>query len=578
MCGIFGNINKKGIDKHLSRIALNTLVHRGPDQKGEYAENSVYIGHRRLSILDLSENGKQPMESENTAITVNGEIYNFSALKSKLHQKYQFKSSSDSEVILYGYEEWGLEGLLERIDGMYAIAIYDKKKQLIHLVRDRYGIKPLYYSLKSDIFCWASELKAIKTFFSEESLRVDFTAVYDYLTYLYIPTPKTLYNDVYKLLPAHYLTYDPPNSKIHVNKYWELPVQERQISLNEAAEQVINLISKSVHAQMVSDVPVGFFLSGGIDSSIVVASASQFSNLINTYSIGFDVASHNETQYARVVADAFKTNHQEKILSIFATNKLFDKFVNWYDEPYADTSAFPSYLVSEFAKQESTVVLTGDGGDELFGGYDWYNRFYFYKQRRLPALNFLKVFASKIKQRSRYSLIGRIANQLEYRLCNDLELYAKLLGGLLKHEKKHYAKEWGIPADYNDYWYFEKYFREDLTPKKRLQYLDFHTYLPDDIFVKVDRVSMSVSLECRVPFMDRELVEFAFSLPENIIYAGGQLKAFLRYAYKDLLPDTILNRDKRGFNIPLKQWGKEFLIGNYSQQEKILGMFNLNGK
>ena len=271
MCGIFGNINKNEINLNFSRRALNKLIHRGPDQQGEYITKNLYMGHRRLSILDLSENGKQPMESDNTVITVNGEIYNFKELKSELTQKYHFKSSSDSEVILYGYEEWGLEGLLERIDGMYAIAIYDKKNRLLHLARDRYGIKPLYYSKANGSFCWASELKAIKTFSGEENLSIDYTAVYDYLTYLYIPTPKTLYCDVYKLSPAHYLTYDINEFKIYVSKYWELPVQERKINLNDASHQIKDLVSKSVHSQMVSDVPVGFFLSGGIDSSVIVS-------------------------------------------------------------------------------------------------------------------------------------------------------------------------------------------------------------------------------------------------------------------------------------------------------------------
>ncbi|MES2679800.1 MAG: asparagine synthase (glutamine-hydrolyzing) [Bacteroidota bacterium] len=578
MCGIFGHIDNKGPDTALCHASLNTLTHRGPDQMGEYFDEHIFLGHRRLSILDLSENGRQPMDSGQTVISINGEIYNYQALKKELQTKYTFKSHSDSEVVLFGYEEWGLETLLNKIDGMYAIVIYDKLKQVVHLAKDRYGIKPLYYTNRNNTFSWASELKAIVMHAGEEHLDIDYTAVYDYLTYLYIPTPKTLYKDIFKLPPAHVLSYDIASGIHKIKKYWDLPVSENKITEQEAAEKVTALISNSVKEQLISDVPVGFFLSGGIDSSIVVSAASEFKKDAHTYSIGFEEPSQNETQYAKIVADLFKTHHHIKLLKRSDASKMIQRMKIWYDEPYADTSALPSYQVSALAKEKSTVVLTGDGGDELFGGYDWYTRFNKYKNQRLPLLSFLKGPLTTIRNRYSDSFAGRVADQLENRVCNDLELYAKLLGGLLKHEKTKYRKQWGIPDDYNDYWYFEKFYKPDLGPMKKLQYLDFHTYLHDDIFTKVDRVSMAASLECRVPFMKKELVEFAFSLPEDILYAGGNLKGLLKIAYKNILPHEILSRKKRGFNIPLKQWDKTFLNDSNSPQEFILQQFDLTGR
>jgi asparagine synthase (glutamine-hydrolysing) len=297
MCGIFGSTNVSEIGLIKSRDSLQTLKHRGPDQQGEFVDDKVYLGHRRLSILDLSENGKQPMVSSEVVITVNGEIYNFQKLKRALQGKYDFKSKSDSEVILHGYTEWGIEGLLDRIDGMYSFAVYDKKKKFIYLVRDRYGIKPLYYSFHNNSFAWASELKAIEKYYDQAKLSIDYSAIYDYLTYLYVPAPKTLFKNVFKLEPAHYLVFDLNKLDFLVKKYWTLPSHEIKIDIVSAASRIRELINESVKSQMISDVPLGFFLSGGIDSSVVVATATQYSKQLHTYSIGFDISSHNETQY-----------------------------------------------------------------------------------------------------------------------------------------------------------------------------------------------------------------------------------------------------------------------------------------
>jgi asparagine synthase (glutamine-hydrolysing) len=574
MCGIFGSTRKSDAFGKKENAALNTLKHRGPDQQGEYIDEDVYMGHRRLSILDLSENGRQPMASEDgIIITVNGEIYNYKELKDELDKKYSFKSKSDSEVLLHGFREWGIEMLLNKIDGMYSFAVYDKPNKKIYLARDRYGIKPLYFTHLFQNLVWSSELKAIEKYYENVSLDVNVSAIYDYLTYLYIPSPKTLFKGIQKLEPAHYIVYDLNEKKLLAKRYWQLTTSDNKVDINQASSKIRFLIESSVKAQMISDVELGFFLSGGIDSSIVVATASKHSKKLKTFSIGFDIETHNETNYSRQVANLFRTDHFEKILDIKSANYLFERMRQWYDEPFSDTSALPSFLVSEFAKQNSTVVLTGDGGDELFGGYDWYFRYLKYSHRHLLNTSFILNVTSKAKRWNRYSLLGRAANQLEYRLLNDFPLYAKLLGGLLPYEKRSLKQQWEIPGDYDDYWHFRRFYIPTLSPKKRFQYLDFHTYLPDDIFTKVDRVSMSVSLECRVPFMNRELVEYAFSLPEEIIFYNNQAKGLLKYAFKDTLPLNILERPKRGFNIPVSIWGKDFLKGYKSQQELVLSMF-----
>jgi asparagine synthase (glutamine-hydrolysing) len=514
-------------------------------------------------------------ENKEIAIAVNGEIYNFLRLKKELIDiGYNFHSNSDSEIVLHGYKEWGIEKLLERIEGMYAFVIFDKTKNKLFLVRDRVGIKPLYYSFIDSQLAWSSELKAIQLFYNDR-LSIDYTALYDFLTYRYIPTPKTLYHDVYKLAPAHYLEFDFDGCRYDVKSYWQLEFNKREPSLDEAAENLRALIQKSVKEQLISDVPIGFFLSGGLDSSTVVAEATNVCADVNTYSIGFDVKSHDETHYADIVARTFKTSHRKKILDYNTTIRMYDKIKEWYDEPFEDTSAFPTFLVSRFAKKHSTVVLTGDGGDEIFGGYNWYKRIeYVTKWRdKLKAFKSISPVIGSVRNKYRKAITGRVANKIQPYFLNDFELYARLLGGILHNEKIKYRNLWEIPADYDDYWYFRKFWRQDLPLLTRLQYLDFHTYLHDDILTKVDRVSMAVALEARVPLLATDLVLFAFSLPENIRYHNGQLKGLMKYAYKDILPERIIQRGKKGFSIP--HWGGRIAGKQASRQEKVLEIFGL---
>ncbi|MFA0491377.1 asparagine synthase (glutamine-hydrolyzing) [Vibrio splendidus] len=576
MCGIFGYTNFDNRELERARISLQKLRHRGPDQWNDYFDDKIYIGHQRLSILDLSEDGSQPMISDNqdVIIAINGEIYNFQKLKEELNSKYIFKSCSDSEVVLHGYIEWGIDGLLDKIDGMYAISIYDKRVGELYLVRDRTGIKPLYYSRINNQVSWGSELKALQSFYCNYDLEYDYTAFYDFLTYLYIPTPKTMYKNVYKLEPGHYLKVDLSSNEVVNINYWTLEINKCDDDLELAKEKIRNLVEESINEQMVADVPVGFFLSGGMDSSTVVAIASLHHTNLNTFSIGFTDKKHDETHFAELIANKYNTEHDSKILSQEETSNMFYKIKEWYDEPFGDTSCFPTFLVSDFAKAKSTVVLTGDGGDEIFGGYNWYREFERIKVNKfkVPMPKIFKSLVGSLK--TKQGKIGSAARKFEVEfLLDDLEVYCKLMGGMLKDEKSMYKESWGIDDEYDDYWYFRKFYREDLDLYTRLQFLDFHTYLHDAILTKVDRVSMAVSLECRVPFLKRELIDYSFSLNDDIRIHNGELKGIMKEAFGDLLPREIIDRDKKGFNIPTKTWHDIFK--GKRKQEKILEEFNI---
>jgi asparagine synthase (glutamine-hydrolysing) len=572
MCGLFGYVHCGGVPPTTGAAALRALAHRGPDQQGEWTDARVYMGHRRLSIIDLSDRARQPFVSEDGAVvvTVNGEIYNFQQLRSELSARHCFRTKSDSEVVLHGYVEWGIRGLLDRLEGMYAFCIHDLRANRLFLARDRVGIKPLYYSVRAKCIAWASELKALEIFLGAAQLEADVTAIYDFLTYLYVPSPKTLYKDVFKLEPAHYLEVDVTDGSVSGRRYWQLGTVQVADCIDVAAERLRSMIGAAVRAQLCSDVPVGFFLSGGVDSSVVVCEAATAGAPVHTYCIGFDDPHHDETQFAQRVASRFHTQHDTRILERSQIGPMFANLKAWFDEPFADTSAFPTYLVSKFARETCKVVLTGDGGDEVFGGYTWYTRFSRHMDARALAPRRLLPAVSRIRTRFRHSLAGRVANRLELGMLNELELHARLLGGLLKDEKRRYRHELGIAADYDDFWHFRRYYKPELPTITRLQYLDFHTYLPDDILTKVDRVSMAVSLEARVPLLATEVVEYAFSLPESIRFYGGKSKGVLKHAYRDLLPAETIERDKRGFSIPARSYVREVVAPGSTKQEAIL--------
>jgi len=577
MCGFVG-----GTDPAWDyAAALASIVHRGPDDGQLKLDGPVRVGFRRLAIIDLDDEANQPMLADDgeSWLVFNGEIYGFRELRAKLEKHgHIFRTSSDTEVVLRAYFEWGDE-FVERIDGMFAIALWDARLQRLKLYRDRPGIKPLYYYHDGKRFAFASELKALEHALDANDLQVDHSALYDFLGYRYVPAPKTHYHNCFKLLPAHCLSYDPETGRIDgPHRYWTIPVPEqpRQISADEAAEELRSLIDDSVRNQMISDVPLGFFLSGGIDSSVVVASASRMGADVSTFSIGFDSSAASETPFAREVAELFGTKHHERILMQSAAADLLPRLKTWFDEPFADDSAMPTFLVSQMARENVTVALTGDGGDEVFGGYRTYPRFARYDG--LPSWPpFMDRFTYALRKPfGRRSTVTRLSMLLELAMSQGPRLWGKIMGGLPEAAKRHYRDRFGIPADYDDWWHFREYWRDDLPFRTRLQLVDFHTFMPGLVLTKVDRTSMAVSLEARVPLLDRRIIEFSFSLPEAVRYHNDEPKGLLRHAYRGILPDHILDRRKKGFGIP-RYYLKDLDGGKVIQEHVLQKLFLQSG-
>lgn len=549
MCGILGG-NYKQWDYEAGIIALK---HRGPDGCRIERLRDCTLAFVRLAIMDLNERAMQPMHSENRDVWIvyNGEIYNFKSLKKLLEQKYFFHTESDTEIILNAYLEYG-DDFVEHIDGMFAIAIYDMRSKELKLYRDRMGIKPLYYYFNNGKIAFASELKALEKLFPDNVLSIDYTALYDYLFYRYIPTPKTMYQKCFKLPPAHRLVYSFETNKIEkLEKYWKLHINtsvERKRKTEDVKDAIRYYIEKSVRTQMVADVPVGTYLSGGIDSSIISYHCHEIDQNIKAFSIGFQDLKYDETKYAELLRDMYGIHFQNRILGKNDIHSQYGMMKRWYDEPYADTSAYPSYELSKMAREQVTVVLTGDGGDELFGGY--------------PSCLRMKEAAGnscvdKIKDRI-FQTIYRTGLYSDYtgKRKAPFQIFYESRCADRNKEMEYFAGKWGIAKDYDVLWYLRKFYVGDLPPMTRSRYLDFKTYMHDDVLTKVDRVSMAVSLEARIPFLSRELVEYIFSLSEEECCPDMNLKGALKEAYKNIIPKEILYRKKQGFNVPVKYlWG-----------------------
>lgn len=556
MCGILGGNNfqwdyKKGIE---------CMYHRGPDGIRISPLEDFTLAFSRLAIMDLSENGMQPMFSfdDQIGIVFNGEIYGYQKLREDLEKKgYRFRSTSDTEVILNAYLEWG-EKFITKVDGMFGIAIYDRREGTVKLFRDRIGIKPLYYYYDGLNFGFSSELKGIVNMCKTVSFEIDNTAVYDYLNYLYIPAPKTCYKNVYKMLPGHRLLFDIKSGKIIKNSsYWKLYINMNHASQRKQTdliEELKYLIKESVHEQMVADVPVGTFLSGGVDSSIITYEGHLINPKLESFSIGFSQTDYNELQYAHKLADKYKINLNSKVFGRDIFRNSYDMMRDWYDEPFADTSAFPTYIVSGMAKEKVTVVLTGDGGDEVFGGYDRQQAIWKKEKEKGPDNLLISFLYSKCKK-----------GMVDYFWSDDLRFLLRSNCWLPKVSDKKLRKELKIDKDYDMFWAFRKYYIKDLPPMTRVQYLDIKTYLPEDILTKVDRVSMAVSLETRVPFLSRKLLEFSFSLAEEDRLPKGEKKGLLKKAYEKEIGKNILYRKKMGFCVPINYFRTE-----KSPQEQLL--------
>ncbi|NOT16329.1 MAG: amidotransferase 1, exosortase A system-associated [Methylotenera sp.] len=593
MCGIVGIFDiceNREINRDLLSNMNESQYHRGPNEGGLHIESGLGFGHRRLSIIDLTS-GQQPMVSldHKVILTYNGEVYNFLELRVELEALgFYFQTHCDTEVILYAWQAWG-ESCVERLRGMFAFAIWDRDKQTLFLARDRLGVKPLYYSeLANGHFIFASELKALKVH-PELPKIFDPTAIEDYFGFGYIPDPKTIYKGVYKLEPGYCLTLTKGVKSYRPRRYWDVtfatnpPQNERAIE-----DELIERLREAVKIRMVADVPLGAFLSGGVDSSAVVAlMAGLSSEPVNTCSISFGDPAFNESKFAAQVAERYHTIHRVEQVDP-ADFSLVDQLAGLYDEPYADSSALPTYRVCELAKKQVTVVLSGDGGDENLAGYRRY-RWHTYEEQmrswlpdsiRKPVFGLLgraypkadwapKVFRAK----STFESIARDSIEGYFHSVSVLsnEIRGKLFSDQLKHDLQGYQA-----TDV-----FRKHLDQAPTdsPLSLVQYLDIKTYLPGDILTKVDRASMAHALEVRVPLLDHQLVEWMAGLSPELKLKGREGKYIFKKSLENYLSNDILYRPKMGFSIPLDAWFKgplknkarEALLGETMSQ---CGLFN----
>lgn len=573
MCGIAGLVSLTPFDMSILKRMTDSMTHRGPDDSGyELIQSKNFftgLGQRRLSIIDLSSFGHQPMTNEDKSIwiTFNGEIYNYLELKDDLLKKgHLFRSNTDTEVIIHGYEEYGAN-FLNKMNGMFAFALWDIQSEKLFIARDRFGKKPLYYSLIDKGIIFSSELKAL-TMHPEFIKRINYQSLSLYLQFEYTPAPYSIYENTFKLPAGHYLEFS--SKGINITKWWDIKIYESK-KWNDYSEQelikiLIDKLSKAVERRLISDVPLGVFLSGGIDSSIITALMADIvpASRIKTFSIGFNENSFDESNYAKTVADRFGTEHHQKILSSKDMPDIIPTITNLLDEPYADASIIPTYLLSAFTKEHVTVALGGDGGDELFAGYDpfladfWANQY----TKIPPFINkhFIKTIVDRLPvSDSNMSLDFKAKRFLKYVYDNPVDRNQLWLGAFNRKEQNSLfsTNVLNFLQDFNPLSVI------DIPHYSKSIISLFHHYqkyyLTDDIMFKIDRAGMMVSLEARSPFLDVEVAEFANSLPSSFKLKNLCRKYILKKAFKNKLPHHILYRKKKGFGIPLTKWIKEDL-------------------
>jgi asparagine synthase (glutamine-hydrolysing) len=591
MCGITGvfdlshSNNTPELTSLVTRMA-ETLRHRGPDDRGNWCDSQagIALGFRRLAILDLSPAGHQPMLSadERYVIVFNGEVYNFSELRRGLEGLgHSFRGHSDTEIMLAAISQWGIESAVKRFNGMFAIALWDRRERALTLIRDRIGIKPLYYGWAGDIFLFGSELKALRAHPAWRG-EIDRDALALYLRHNYIPAPYSIYRGIHKLLPGSILTIsrDTPSTDISPRPYWSARnIVEEGVArpfrgtVREAVDQLDAMLRESVRERMIADVPLGAFLSGGVDSSTIVAlMQAQSAQPVRTFTIGFHEAGYDEAHHAREVARRLGTQHTELYVTPEETRAVIPRLPSLYDEPFADSSQIPTFLVAELARRHVTVSLSGDGGDELFGGY---NRYY-WGRNLWKSLGWLPVSlrARAAQALTRYppqrwdGLFQRMNSLLPARLHyasagDKIHKLAEILAaetpeaiyhGLVSHWKEPASVVLNAeepPTILTDRTRWAAL--PDFT--RRMMYLDLVTYLPDDILAKVDRASMGVSLESRVPYLDdHRVVEFAWRLPLSMKIRDGQSKWLLRQVLYRYVPPELIERPKMGFGVPIDAW------------------------
>jgi len=578
MCGIAGFIDaersRENAEQLIDRMC-QVIRHRGPDDQGAWVGDGVALGIRRLSIIDLA-GGHQPIFNEDQSILVvlNGEIYNYRELQKELRERgHHFRTNSDTETIVHAYEEYGDE-CVKHLRGMFTFALWDRKRQRLLAACDRFGKKPLNYYWDGQRLIFGSEIKSILE--AGIPREVNQIALDEYLVYQCVPAPNTLFTGVMKLPPAHILVYE--NGQISTKGYWKLPFRPTcQDDEATAIERIRALLKEAVEVRLMSEVPLGAFLSGGIDSSLVVGlMSSMMSQPVKTFSIGFEEDDFSELPYARQVAKHFGTDHHE----FFVRPELISvlpQLVWAYDEPFSDASMLPTYYVSKLAREHVTVVLTGDGGDEIFGGYPPYRREWLIS-RIPPILRSLLGFGSRFMpdgMRGKNRL-GSLTRDLPTRAVQSSMLFAANTRSSM-YSPEYFAQI----GDHNPYERLMSEFRavSDLDVTAQLQYVDVRAYLANDILVKVDKASMFNSLETRAPLLDQYLVEYVASLPATMRMRHGVLKYLLRKVAADLLPAEILTRGKQGFGVPIKHWFRgdlngyayELLLSPRAQQR---GIFN----
>lgn len=569
MCGITGKIyfdKNREISLHELKRMTDVIQHRGPDDEGHFIEGNVGLGFRRLSIIDL-KSGHQPLcdNNERYWLTFNGEIYNFQELREALQKKgYFFRTNSDTEVIINLYAEYK-EKCLEHLRGMFAFVIWDSKEKELFGARDRFGIKPFYYYIDREKFVWGSEMKSIRV---SDNVKTDISleSLDYYFAYGYTPRTQSIYNQIKKLKPGHSFVLKPfEKYKLTIKKYWEIYYSpDYTKSVDYWKESLYESLSESVKMRMISDVPLGAFLSGGVDSSIVVAlMALNSGQPIKTFSIGFKEEKYNELKYARLIADTYKTEHHEFIVEPQSIELLPD-LVRAYDEPFADSSAIPTYYVSKYTRNHVTVALSGDGGDELFAGYNDYNRM-------------MKIYNRKLNFRKLFSIINKMLPDY---------IHGKGLTNYLSKDKRFVWAFFGIWKDYERRKFYKPEIRRELEGNyaeklklnflstlnddflSNMQHIDMKTYLVDDVLTKVDVASMMNSLEVRVPLLDHKFAELSFKIPSKFKIKDGVTKYILKEAFKEILPAEIISHKKQGFAVPLNLWFKGDLK-DYTYEELL---------
>ena len=603
MCGIAGFIdfNKKSSYKDLKNMT-DVLYHRGPDDSGysfySLSGCNIGLGHRRLSILDLSSHGHQPMKFDNLEVIYNGEVYNFKEIRVELEKYgYSFESNSDTEVILKAYHKWGIKSV-HKFNGMFAIAIYDKQKKDLILIRDRAGVKPLYYYYDNGLFMFASELKSfheVEDF--KKSKVINKSSLKEYLQYGYILAPKSIFKNTYKLMQGHYLKLNINNSEFKIKKYWDIVdiynKPKLNVSFQEAKEHTHDLLKTACNYRMVSDVPVGVFLSGGYDSAGVTAILQKnMTQKLKTFSIGFEEEKYNEAHHAKSIASYLGTDHTEYYCTQKDALEIIPTLSDIYDEPFADNSTISTILVSKLAKKDVTVSLSADGGDELFGGYNKYLQSikFYEKMNKIPniakkvlfkILNSINPYKIPYFKNKQYFALryDKLKNYLKFNNVNDFMKYyqyfiqPEYINEILLDNHIEFSNNFNLFEEISD-------INDSIN---KMLAVDYTTYMVDDILTKVDRATMSVSLEGREPLLDFNLIEYVARLPSEYKINNGDTKYIFKNIVHDYIPKDMMDRPKMGFSVPITEWFRDelkdimldYLNEDFLKEQKLFNVHNI---